>query len=115
MIISVTQEYTRKVFVVDQEQFNRHYLVVESLSEFPLTWVFWGYVYKLKIWQGQMVMLDSKRLKMDMPLLIQDWVSSENWYLGLRPMRWLWRDRRIFEQADPVDVSVSKYPIEDVA
>ena len=111
MIISVGQEHTRSVLIVDSQFFNQHTLLIrpQDISQFPSHWLFWGHIYKLKWFGLELAYVDSRRIKIAPPLAIEDWAEDENWLIGIRPNHWLWRDKRLWEQSDLLSLEIIAY------
>lgn len=80
----------RKMKVLDRV-FTTEVVTVQTLNTFPPTWKSLGLAFKLKFFENDLVLIDSKRLYIQYPSLL-DWSENEAWKVAILPNRWLWKN-----------------------
>lgn len=103
---SVSRNHTRNPLVLS-ENFTSDTVIIENRSDFPDTWVYLGYAFKLRFYGDMLVCSDSRRLMLDFPTDLSSWANSEGWKIAIKLNRWLWNEKPLGGQADPVNIRLT--------
>lgn len=104
--VTLTRKHVKETYIFPPAM-AEHSIILETLDEYPETWNFLGYAFKLQYFGPRLVCTESTRLYIEFPTLLSQWQQPGHWYFGLKLNSWLWSNKNVLDLTDPVNVRLS--------